>query len=64
MSCRGLYVFSHESSMGNAPAHRLFDLVSVEKKDGVEAPRKFRDYTVTVNEEGIPDGVSLTRLEG
>ena len=64
MSCRGLYVFSHESSMGNAPAHRLFDLVSVEKNGGVEAPRKFRDYTVTVNEEGIPDGVSLTRLEG
>ena len=64
MSCRGLYVFSHESSMGNAPAHRLFDLVGVEKNDGVEAPRKFRDYTVTVNEEGIPDGVSLTRLEG
>ena len=64
MSCRGLYVFSHESSMGNAPAHRLFDLVSVKRNDGIEAPRKFRDYTVTVNEEGIPDGVSLTKLEG
>ena len=64
MACRGLYVFSHESSMGNAPAHRLFDLVSVEKNDGIEAPRKFRDYTVTVNEGGIPGGVGLTRLEG
>ena len=64
MSCRGLYVFSHESFMGNAPAHRLFDLVSVEKNGGVEAPRRFREYTVMVDEEGIPDGVSLTRLEG
>ena len=64
MSCRGLYVFSHESSMGNAPAHRLLDLVSAEKNDGIEAPRKFRDYTVTVDEGKIPDGVTLTRLEG
>ncbi len=64
MSCRGLYVFSHESSMGNAPAHRLLDLVSAEKNDGIEAPRKFRDYTVTVDEGRIPDGVTLTRLEG
>lgn len=64
MSCRGLYVFSHESPMGNAPAHRLFDLVNVEKNEAVEAPRKFRDYTVTVEEGRIPDGVTLTRLEG
>ena len=64
MSCRGLHVFTHENSLGNAPAHRLFDLVSVEKREGVEAPRKFRDYTVTVDETRIPDKVTLTRLEG
>ena len=64
MSCRGLHVFSHESSVGNAPAHRLFDLVSVQRKDGVEAPRKFRDYQVSVDEAGIPERVTLTRLEG
>ena len=64
MACRGLYVFSHESSMGNAPAHRLFDLISVQRKDGVEAPRKFGDYAVSVNESGIPERVSLTKLEG
>ena len=64
MSCRGLYVFSHESSMGNAPAHRLFDLIDVQRKDGVEAPRKFRDYTVSVAEEGIPEEIILTKLEG
>ena len=64
MACRGLYAFSHESSLGNAPAHRLFDLVSVQRNDGVEAPRKFRDYTVTVDETSLPEKVTLTRLEG
>ena len=64
MSCRGLYVFSHESSMGNAPAHRLFDLISAQRKDGVEAPRKFRDYKVTVDEARVPEKVTLTKLEG
>ena len=64
MACRGLYAFSHESSLGNAPAHRLFDLVSVQRNDGVETPRKFRDYTVMVDETGLPATVTLTRLEG
>ena len=64
MSCRGLHVFSHESPLGNAPAHRLFDLISVHRNEGVEAPRQFRDYTVSVDTGGIPDGVALTRLEG
>ena len=66
MACRGLYVFSHDSSLGNAPAHRLFDLITVQRNEGVEAPRKFRDYrvNVNVNETGLPEAVTLTRLEG
>ena len=64
MACRGLYVFSHESSMGNAPAHRLFDLIDVQRKEGIETPRKFGDYSISVDEEGISSGVTLTRLEG
>jgi CRISPR-associated protein Csd2 len=64
MSCRGLYVFSHEKSVGNAPAHELFERVTVKIKEGVEAPRKFDDYTVTVNEKDLPQGVTLTRLVG
>ena len=64
MACRGLYVFSHESSLGNAPAHRLFERISVQLKEGVAAPRKFGDYTVTVNDADLPPGISLTRLEG
>jgi CRISPR-associated protein Csd2 len=62
MACRGLYVFSHESPLGNAPAHRLFDRVSVKCKDGVEAPRSFSDYTVSVNDSDLPAGISLAEL--
>jgi len=64
MACRGLYVFSHESSLGNAPAHTLFERIRVERKDGGEAPRKFADYSVSVDDAGLPAGVTLTRLVG
>ena len=64
MACRGLYVFSHENSLGNSPAHRLFERVVIQRKDGVEAPRKFADYTVALDGENMPQGVNLTRLEG
>ena len=60
--CRGLYIFSHDSKLGNAPAHKLFERVTIERNPGVEAPRAFSDYTVFIDEEGVPDGVTLTRL--
>jgi CRISPR-associated protein Csd2 len=63
MACRGLYVFTHEKPLGNAPAHSLFDLVQVKRKPEVEAPRSFGDYTVTVN-RSLPEGVTLTTLVG
>lgn len=64
MSCRGVYVFSHESHLGNAPAHMLFERVTIQRKDGVVAPRSFGDYTVTVNDADLPAGVTLTALVG
>jgi CRISPR-associated protein Csd2 len=64
MSCRGLYVFSHESHLGNAPAHALFERVTIDRKDGVVAPRVFKDYTVTLNTADLPAGVALTALVG
>jgi CRISPR-associated protein Csd2 len=64
MSCRGLYVFSHESKLGNAPAQALFNRVRIERVEGVDAPRKFEHYRVTVDDQGMPDGVTLTRLVG
>jgi CRISPR-associated protein Csd2 len=64
MACRGLYVFSHASSLGNAPAHTLFDRITVERRPEVEAPRAFKHYEVTIDEAGLPADVTLTRLVG
>jgi CRISPR-associated protein Csd2 len=62
MSCRGIYIFSHENSKGNAPAHHLLDRLTIKKKDGVESPRSFDDYEVTLRENNLPEGVTLTKL--
>ena len=51
MNPRALIVFKHESHLGNARAGQLFDLVKVEKKEGVDYPRSFNDYTVTIDKE-------------
>jgi CRISPR-associated protein Csd2 len=64
MACRGLYVFTHENPLGNAHAHELFERVHARLKDGVEAPRAFADYVVTVNDKDLPKGVTLATLVG
>ena len=61
MAVRELIVFKHESELGNAPSYKLFDAVTVSRNDGVDIPRSYRDYTVTVA-ENIPDGVTCERL--
>ena len=62
MTTRGLYVFKHDSALGNAPAHRLFERVTVKLRESGSTPREFADYTITVNEAGLPEGVTLLRL--
>jgi CRISPR-associated protein Csd2 len=62
MACRGLYIFTHTSSLGDAPAHKLLDRVAVDRRAEVVAPRSFHDYTVSVNESGMSGQVTLTRL--
>jgi CRISPR-associated protein Csd2 len=59
MATRGLFVFQHESPLGNAPAADLFDRITVERTEGVAVPRHFRDYRLAVNREGLPRGVEL-----
>ena len=59
MATRGLYVFKHDSELGNAHAHALFDRIKVERKDGVEVARSFSDYTVNIDETALPAGVML-----
>ena len=66
MACRGLYVFSHESKLGNAAAHRLFDLIRTPRSEA-DAPRSFSDYRVERPADGPVEGISgvtLTTLTG
>ena len=63
MATRGLYVFKHDSKLGSAPAQGLFESVSVTRKEGVESPRSFSDYTVTPpDKEKVPAGVELLTM--
>jgi CRISPR-associated protein Csd2 len=62
MAVRELIVFKHDSALGNTQAYKLFDTISVNKKDDVETPRKYADYTITINESAIPVGVTMTRM--
>jgi hypothetical protein len=75
MCVRGLYVFTHHSERGNAPAHRLFELLSV--KPCGQPPRQFSDYSAVITDlaegpvKSLPDfglkeplGVTLSVLTG
>ena len=42
----------------SAPANVLFDKIVIGKKDGVEVPRSFNDYEITVD-KNMPEGVEL-----
>ncbi len=59
MSTRGLYVFKHDSELGNAHAHKLFERIKIKKT--VDVPRNFSDYAVEVDEANMPAGVTLLR---
>lgn len=61
MATRGLYVFKHDSQLGNAPAYSLFERIQPKLRGGITVPRSFEDYQVNVNETGLPSGVTLER---
>jgi CRISPR-associated protein Csd2 len=61
MSVRELIVFKHESELGNAPAFKLFDKISVKRKDESKPARCYSDYEVTVAKE-MPMGVECIRM--
>lgn len=62
MAVRELIVFKHSKELGDCPAYRLFDALEVKKKDGVEYPRKYQDYTVQIHDEQIPETVEVKRM--
>lgn len=62
MAVRELVVFKHSKELGDCPAYKLFDAVEVKKNEGVEYPRKYQDYTVTIHNECIPESIEVKRM--
>ena len=60
MSFRRLFIWSHESQYGNMPSHKLFERVQVVLNEGVTSPRAFADYSIAVNQDDLPNSVTLT----
>lgn len=61
MAVRELIVFKHDSELGCAPAYKLFQKVQVQRVEGVEVPRRYEDYVVSVSDE-LPVGVQCERF--
>lgn len=50
---------ARQAKLGCAPAHKLFDLVRVSKKESVAYPRSYRDYDAAVKLDRVPAGVQI-----
>jgi len=72
MSSRKLIIFKHDCALGKAPAHALFDRVSIgrnvegeiravdDRGLGNLAPaRKFADYTISIDRTDLPPGIEI-----
>ena len=64
MSTRGLYVFQHDSELGNAPAHALFERLQVQPKEASAVARSFDAYAVTFDGQSLAVGQSLQPAAG
>ena len=68
MVARQLIAFKHASALGNAPAHRLFERVSVKRteengNEGALPPaRSFADYRVELDLDDMPTNVEAIEL--
>lgn len=72
MAARRLVAFRHDTALGNAQAHKLFDRVTVQRShQGTVVPigddrthnwpvaRAFTDYAIRVDETDLPDGITI-----
>ena len=64
MAVRELIVFKHDSELGCAPSWKLFDAVKIARKnpDDPSPARSYGDYTVTVAEDSLPEGITCRRM--
>jgi CRISPR-associated protein Csd2 len=64
MSTRGLYVFKHDSELGNAPAHALFDRLQVKPVEAGAVARSFDAYSVLFDDQSLSVGQSIQPAPG
>ncbi len=64
MSTRGLYVFKHDSELGNAPAHALFDRLKVTPNEEGAVARSFDAYSVSFDEKSLAVGEYMGAAPG
>lgn len=62
MSPRRLVVFKHQSALGNAPAHKLFEALQITRKAGIDVPRAYSDYEVSLSQAEVPANVEVFDL--
>ncbi len=62
MATQKLVVFKHDTALGNAHSHKLFARITVGLNDKANPPRDFSDYTVRIDREGLPQGVSVVEI--
>ena len=64
MSTRGLYVFKHDSELGNAPAYALFERLQIKPKEGGAVARSFDAYSVAFDGQSLAVGQSVQPAAG
>lgn len=62
MSSQKLFVFEHDSRLGNAPAHSLFARINIERSDLSRPARSFSDYQVQLSRDNLPSGISVDEM--
>lgn len=61
MALRDLIIFKHDSELGNAPSHKLFEAVKISRKNSDVPARSYNDYNVMIDESVIPDKITIIR---
>lgn len=66
MASRKLIAFKHESPLGNAPAHKLFERVAIKRRENSDElkkpPRGFDDYRIEIDDHNLPEGISIDQM--
>lgn len=63
MTARKLIIFEHDSPLGNAPAHKLFERVKIHKKHLDKPIRSFQEYEIEINIDNLPKGIQVMERE-